>query len=371
MNRQLKKLDIEEVKKRIDDGLIMVNKHPFLDLYIFNYTKKTQYQRLWDEYTIMCRGLIVDGQNNILNNPFQKFYNLGETEETTIQNLPNEMPSITEKLDGMLGILYDENERVAITTRGRFDSPYAEWATNWLRLKGYSIDDFRDECTYLFEIIYPKSKIIVNYGNRAELVLLAVRNNNNGYEIDYIKEAKELGLSYVKEFSAESLNGSDKISDALNYLKKCKGRDYEGFVCKYSNGLRVKIKSADYMRLHKILVGLSSKGIWEILRDKGSVEDILENVPDEFYNWVKKVETRITTEKENIMNRAEIIAKDAKKLNSRIEQSEYIRKCTENCQDIRGVAFFLLDDRVDKAEFSAWKRVRPSGEVFKIDEGDI
>jgi RNA ligase len=365
MNKNKKTFDIEEVKKRIDNGLLTVRKHSFLDLYIYNYTHKTQYQRLWDSYTRMCRGLIVDGQNNILNNPFEKFYNLGETEETMIQNLPCEIPSITEKLDGMLGILYEEGNNPAIATRGAFDSPYAKWATNWLRRKGYSLDDFKLYHTYLFEIVYPGNKIIVNYGDRAELVLIAVRNNNGGRELNHIKEAEELGLSCAKEFSAG--NDNDKISDALKYLEKLKGTEHEGFVCRYSNGLRLKIKSEDYKRLHKILIGLSAKSIWATLRDMGTVEHVLENVPDEFYDWIKKVESEVTVSKNDIMNRSAKIAEDAKKLGSRIEQAEYITNNTKDCNEgLRGVAFFLLDGRIDKAEYAAWQRVRPSGNMEGI-----
>jgi RNA ligase len=319
----------------------------------------------------MCRGLIVDGQNNILNNPFPKFHNLGETEETMIQNLPYEIPNITEKLDGMLGILYEEGDNPAIATRGAFDSPYAEWATNWLRLQGFQMGDFKKGYTYLFEIIYPENKIIVNYGHRAELVLLAVRNNNGcgkgDKELDHIKEAEELGLSYAREFSAG--NGDDKISDALKYLEKTKGTEHEGFVCRYSNGLRLKIKSADYKRLHKILMGISAKDIWMTLRDMGTVEHILENVPDEFFDWVKKVESEVTASKNDVMNRSWQIAEEAKKLGSRIEQAEYIANNTKDGNEyLRGVAFFLLDGRIEKAEYSAWQRVRPAGEVFRTDQ---
>ena len=374
MNKNMRKLDIEEVKKRIDNGLLIVRKHPFLDLYIYNYTHKTQYQRLWDEYTRTCRGLIVDEHNNILNNPFPKFYNLGETEETMIQNLPAEVPSITEKLDGMLGILYEEGNNPAIATRGAFDSPYAEWATNWLRLQGFQMDDFKKGYTYLFEIIFPENRIIVNYGNRAELILLAVRNNNGDgkgdRELDHIKEAEELGLSYAKEFSAGDCN--DKIGDALKYLDRLKGSEHEGFVCRYSNGLRLKIKSADYKRLHKILIGLSAKDIWATLRDMGTVEYVLENVPDEFYDWVKKVESDVTASKNDIINRSAKIAEEAKKLGSRIEQVEYITNNTKDGNEgLRGAAFFLLDGRTEKAEYAAWQRARPSGEIFRANQGDI
>jgi RNA ligase len=372
MNKNMRKLDIEEVKKRIDNGLIIVRRHPFLDLRIFNYTNRTQHERLWDSYTRMCRGLIVDGQNNILNNPFPKFYNLGETEETMIQNLPCEVPSITEKLDGMLGILYEEGDDVAISTRGAFDSPYAEWATNWLRLQGFEMDDFKKGYTYLFEIIYPQNKILVDYGDRAELTLIAVRNNCNDHELNHIKEAKELGLSYAQEFSSDDVRGTDKISGALKYLEKFKGTEHEGFVCRYSNGLRLKIKSADYKRLQKILIGLSAKDIWATLRDMGTVEHILENVPDEFYDWIKKIESDVTASKNDVINRSAKIAEDAKKLGSRIEQAEYITNNTKDGNEgLRGVAFFLLDGRIKKAEYSAWQRVRPSGEIFRTNQGDL
>jgi len=71
-------MDIDEVKKRIDNRLITVRKHPFLDLFIYNYTHKTQYNGLWDQYTERCRGLIMDGNGCVLNNPFPKFFNLGQ-----------------------------------------------------------------------------------------------------------------------------------------------------------------------------------------------------------------------------------------------------------------------------------------------------
>lgn len=357
-------IDVDEIKKRVDDGLITVRKHPFLDLYIHNYTKKTQSDGLWDEYTRICRGLITDKDGNILNNPFPKFFNLGEGEDLMIQNLPAEIPSIAEKLDGMLGILYHEGDNVAIATRGTFDSPYAEWATNWLRLKGYCIEDFKSDYTYLFEIIYPQKKIVVDYGNRAELVLLAVRSNDSDYELDYIKEAEELGFSYAKEFSPNTISGTDKINDALKYLEKRKGTEYEGFVCKYSNGLRVKIKSSDYKRLSKVLTGLSARYIWSSLRETGTVEQIIEVLPSRFHNWVREVERELVESRADIISRASIIANDAKKLDSREEQARYIMKNTDGKKGLGGVAFFLLDNRVDKAEKSAWRMIEPPGEIL-------
>jgi RNA ligase len=358
------KLDMFEIKKRIDAGLISVRKHPFLNIFIYNYTTRTQFDGLWDKYTERCRGLIADGNGNILNNPFRKFYNLGEKEYTRIENLPFETPKITEKLDGMLGITYEEVDNVAIATRGSFESPYAEWATNWLRLKGYRLKDFKKGFTYLFEIIYPGSKIVVDYKGREELVLLAVRNNCSDLELDHIEEAKRLGLSYAKEYYF------DNISDASEYIESRKGTESEGLVVKYSNGLRIKLKSVDYKRLHKILTGISAKFIWESLRDTGSVDGIIDGVPDEFYQWVKKVEMDLNTSKLEVMSKALTIVLGAEKLGSRIEQARYIAECAKDTNGIGGIAFLLLDGKIEKAEFSAWKLIKPSGELFKMESND-
>lgn len=357
------KIDMNEVKKRVDNGLISVRKHPFLDLFIYNYTHKTQHDELWDEYTERCRGLIIDGNGHVLNNPFRKFYNLEQSKETMIRNLPAEVPRIGEKLDGMLGILYEEGDMPAIATRGSFNSPYAEWATNWLRLKGFSLEDFKEGHTYLFEIIYPENKIIVDYKGRAELVLLAVMSNSGNGELDHIKEAQRLGLSYAKEYSF------DNIADAIKYLDGSVGSEFEGFVCKYTNGLRVKLKSLDYKRLHKLLMGVSKRDIWLSLRDTGSVDSIIENVPDEFMSWVKEVEMELKASKMRIMHKALDIVLEVKKLESRIEQFEYATKSTNDELGLRKIVMFILDDKMNKAEFAAWQMIKPSGEVFSVHEG--
>ncbi len=357
------KIDIAEIEKRIAAGLIRMEKHPFLDLYLYNYTTKTQFDWLWDDYTKMCRGLILDSEHNIVAKPFSKFFNLNEMPETMIQNLPAELPSIAEKLDGSLGVIYPENDLPAVSTRGGFYYDQARWATEWLRQKGFTMDDFHHGYTYCVEIVYPGSKNVVNYGNRAELVLLAVLSNSNNHELDYVKEAEELGIPFAKQYDFS------EVSQALEYLKTVRGNVQEGFVCRYSNGFRVKIKSDEYKRLHKILSGVSARDIWTALKNGESLEPLLELVPDEFYRWVKLKEAELNASKNDIMNRAKVVVGDAGKLHSRKEQANYI---LSHASSISGVVFPLLDGHADDAECAAWKMIKPSGEVFKRDEsGDL
>ena len=89
-------------KSYIENGLITERHHPNDEtLKIYNYTPKVQFKRLWDDTTKLARGLIVK-DNRIVAMPFRKFFNLNEIEETKEENLPSEVPEITQKIDGAL-----------------------------------------------------------------------------------------------------------------------------------------------------------------------------------------------------------------------------------------------------------------------------
>ncbi len=62
----------------IDGGYISVQKHPEADYYIYNYTQKTMFEGYWNEYTMICRGLILNADNVVIARPFKKFFNWGE-----------------------------------------------------------------------------------------------------------------------------------------------------------------------------------------------------------------------------------------------------------------------------------------------------
>jgi len=346
-------INYSEIQFRINSGLITSRKHSTLPLEILNYTQKVQFEKLWDPYTKMCRGLILDENHNIVARPFPKFFNLGETPETSIQNLPNEIPQITEKFDGSLGILYFENDLPSIATRGAFESPQALWATNWIRMEGYTNYDFIKDYTYLFEIICPESKNIVNYDFEG-LILIAVISNKNNTELDIIQEAENLGMSYVDHYKFKDLNQAEK------YLKEKSGIELEGFVCKYSNGLRVKIKSDDYKRLHKILSGFSETDIWEALSQGKSLGSMIEIVPDEFFQWIKDTEAKFIEAKNKLITEAMGIYFKASTLKSRKDQAIYIISNTKNSpKGFSGLVFAILDNNIKQAEKSVWNILKP------------
>jgi RNA ligase len=263
---------LEILNKYHKDGLLYNQVHPTLDLTIWNYTEKVQYEGLWDEITLMCRGLVTNSKGEIVARPFKKFFNMEEGKHT-----PTSEFEVYEKMDGSLGICFFYNDEWHMATRGSFTSEQAIKGRELLNKYKYRYSS--TDCTYLFEIIYPENRIVVNYGTNEKLVMLAVIQTNSGEEYDiYDWKYNELGFELVKKY--------DGIKD-YSTLKSMISNDAEGYVIRFSNGDRMKIKGEEYLRLHKIMTNLSTTAVWEILSSGGNIDDILKDVPDEFYKKIK------------------------------------------------------------------------------------
>ena len=162
-------------------------------LTIYNYSKECQHKGEWNETTLNCRGLVLDENDNIIARPLPKFFNDFELEKMGI-NFPKEEFDVYEKMDGSLGILYKEDGIYKIATRGSFDSEQAIEGTKILHEK-YSNIKFKDGITYLFEILYPENRIVVDYGNTRDLVLLAMIDTKTGNDIPL----EDIGIPVVKK----------------------------------------------------------------------------------------------------------------------------------------------------------------------------
>lgn len=269
--------DNELLKAHILNRVVSETRHPeHKNLAIYNYTHIAQHENVWDNVSEQCRGLIIDTDTgDVLARPFRKFYNLNTSfkPETLEANLPSWKPRVLEKLDGSLGILYKYNGVEQIATRGSFASDQAIWASQWYiehmmsKSEPYGIyTHFKQyewpyDYTPLFEIIYKENRIVVSYEYEG-LVLLGLVNNSTGFELsphEVSTWASKNGLRVPQEFIY-----------SLDECKADKSPNTEGFVLQYWNSkapipLRLKIKTDDYVRLHKVITGLNPKGIWEHL----------------------------------------------------------------------------------------------------------
>src|SRR5690348_16903958 len=100
-------MNYEIIKPYIEKKLVSEGVHPENpDVRIFNYTQHCQFEGAWDEVTKQCRGLILNVKTGeVIAKPFPKFFNYGEYTGKG-WTLPKGKCTVTEKLDGSLGILY-------------------------------------------------------------------------------------------------------------------------------------------------------------------------------------------------------------------------------------------------------------------------
>jgi RNA ligase len=340
-----------QIRQAVNDGFITVRKHPKFDLFVYNYTKQTQYDSNWNKLTINCRGLILDAQANLIARPMSKFFNLDEITKyrnhvhdwyglkfSTMFDSPYK---IWDKMDGSLGILYKFDGQYGIASRGSFDSEMAHRATKILHEK-YSHVKFDDEYTYLFEIIYPENRIVINYNCMEDIVLLAKIHKETGREANILDET---------DFIHPKLYDNHDL-DSLAMLAE---ENKEGFVIHFDNGLRVKYKFDEYKRLHKIMTGVTERDIWWRLRNKESLSDLIDKVPDEYYDWIRAVESKLKGKYGAIKNHVmEIYTKMVKDSRPIIKKDVALKY---KDYEYKSILFAIIDGK--EYEETIWRMVRP------------
>jgi RNA ligase len=327
----------------VKEGWLISQIHPSLDLTIYNYSQKTQYEKNWTEENLSCRGLVLNSKGEVVARPFKKFFNLSEVEEK-IPDLPFEA---FEKMDGSLGIFFWYNGDPVFASRGSFTSDQSQMG--WGMLKNLNYDTLEEGITYLFEIIYPENRIVIDYGEEERLILLGAVETKSYKEIPYLvleKFSKDNGFDLVKKW---------KNKKSIPDLVKENDPNREGYVLRFSNGYRVKVKFEEYCRLHKIITNVSNIDIWEKLKENLPIDEIIDKVPDEFYEWVKRTENDLREKFQDILEESEERIYSIKKKLGDSERRIYAEEIKKEKNP--GVLFNLLDGK--SPDQIIWKLVRP------------
>jgi RNA ligase len=270
----------DQLQDLISRKLVSRRPHPSLPLEILNYTPAVMSIPIneWSEALQDCRGLILEQfTGEVVGRPFRKFWNY----EQVLDKIPNEPFEVWEKLDGSLGILCSYDGNVVVATRGSFESEQAFFAMNWIA------DQIREGhrwfppegYSYLVEIIYPQNRIVVDYKDLAELVLLSVMDREG-------KEDWHLFDSSTIFTKAKRINWNFRDPAALAQMERYHPGE-EGFVVRWRNGFRAKVKFEEYKRLHRLITQVSTRSIWELLRSGKETSEIQDRVPEDFRKWVQ------------------------------------------------------------------------------------
>ena len=314
------------------------------DLLQFTYTKAAQYNARWNWFERASRGLIMNAQTGeVVARPFDKFFNWGEGGRKSRSHIVD----ITEKLDGSLGILYRENGAYRIATRGNFESEQALWATDFLN-RNYNLSDLDSALTLLFEIIYPENRIVVDYGDREDLVLIGVRNRHTGDDWFFYPAMYELAHRFG--FSLPQVYHFNSVTDILAATDTLDANS-EGWVVRFADGQRFKIKGDRYIELHRLVTQATFNRVLKAVAS-GQLEMMIAGVPDEFLTDIKIWQAEIAAKVEEVKARVKSAFEQAPKE----DRKTFALWVREHYPDDAPYLFAMLDGRdisdlIYKSEF--------------------
>lgn len=267
---------LEEYK---DKDLLISSDHEDLPLTVWNYSKNTQYIEHWDDITTLCRGLVLDDNGNIIARGFPKFFNYEQRQFD--KSISTEGCRIYDKMDGSFIMLFYYDDQWIVSSKGSFHSDQVFMAQNILNKMYQEDNKFYDKLSknlsYCFELIHPDNRIVVDYKGDERLVYLSSFDVNGVEHFDEYHKFKDRVFAYP-------FGGFDY--DMLKYHNA--HPNAEGYVIRFDNGPRCKIKFDEYIRLHSIATRTSTKDVYKSIVEN-SFDEVIEKSPDELYDSIKRV----------------------------------------------------------------------------------
>ena len=178
--------------------------------------------------------------------PFPKFFNIGEREETSLENIDIIGARYYIKHDGSMATPVLLNNRIIWKTKNSFYSDVANKINNyWVNHKNHDTRKAMRKMlagynyTPIYEYVAPHNRIVLEY-QEEELLYLGFRDNNTGEYIPNFHNRED--IKYHEIFAME---------------------DVEGFVIELQSGELVKAKTQWYLDRHKICTEFNPKKIIE------------------------------------------------------------------------------------------------------------
>lgn len=325
-----------KLQQRIEDGYVRVQKHADKDLWIYNYTQKTELEDKWDDVTLKCRGLVLDKDGNrVIKCPI-KFFNHTDPRHAKVNF---DTCSITEKLDGYyISFKNDKELGLIVTSRGSFNNQYVEEARKFLL--GCDIPVGRTYFAELCMNFAGDEGIIVTKHLTPKLVIWGEQDENQNWQNIYSEQSYTVPLPYCKVMTKD---------ESISYLEK----EVEGVVLVDRNtGDRVKVKTDWFIRRHRLISRCTKKAVWEVLKDGGHITNM--DFPDEFrkemIEWENELRDEFESELVQVFNCANLTEGLSRKevgLTKAIP-SEY-----------KKYSFLLMDGRLGKVRENIWQKIKP------------
>jgi RNA ligase len=337
-----------DITKKVSELIEYAEDHPHListkrnkNLLKFNYTQRTHYEKMWNKFTLVSRGIIVDkDRNEIIARPFDKFFNKYEYDNMEI-DIPDPKATpywITEKLDGVLIIPYLQDEKLKLSTRGSFENKYIDKAYEIMTFDNLPLNDY----SFAFELISPSYSdigfLVTKYDSEA-LILIGIRDKRTQRLLsppELVEMADKLDLKCYKHDYDLS------FAKVLEKREERRGDTSEGWVVFFDGGFLVKVKREEYLDLFKAVKNLNQKIVLQELIN-GTFTDFRRNLPEELENGALEIYSDIKKRKEKVIDfvRKEF---DAIPKKTKTTRKDYFTYITNEKRHIFGYLASLYDD---------------------------
>ena len=267
----------------------------------FNFTEDAFYDKVWNEQTILARGLYIDTDKmKIVARGFNKFFNINEKPETKLQMLEYKLKfpvTCYIKENGFLGLISYHNNDLFITTKSDPSGNFAKYFKDMLysKMSEESINNMKDICknedvTLVFECVDMKNDPhIIEYPDSNIYLLDIIKNDIKFSHCDYnnlVNVANKLNISVKsKAFEISSWpEFYDWYIEVTNPNYMYNNRNIEGFVIEDSNGYMLKIKLFYYnfwKHMRSVAHSTLRSGYYS---RTGSLDSVLAN---DFYNFCR------------------------------------------------------------------------------------
>jgi len=331
------------------------------DLELFKYTRQCSFDKNWNIFTLISRGLILcPSQEKVISVGILKFFNFGE-----IIYLPeNEKFKATTKMDGSYISLFCHNNKWFCATLGSFESEQAIWAEKWLN-ENANTEMLVPGRTYIFECIYRENRIVISYDFEGLVLITGYDEYGNEFLYDdTVEYADKLGTRVVEAPRFSTIDEMIKKADTLSSSE-------EGWVVRFDNGFRIKIKGATYCRIHRIVSNCTPLAVWDMLRTNSDLEVLIEQLPEEFRIDLKSIRRMILTKENLYIQEIEKLYKDTISLSDK----ELGLQMQELCKEFPIAAHFIFSCRKmnflveyknpGKIRNALYSKFRPTADVLE------
>jgi hypothetical protein len=228
----------------------------------FNFSREAFTSKSWNNIVVKARGIFINTlDNSVMARSYDKFYNINEMPETSIESIKNLSYPIEayEKANGYLGIVsWDKvKDELLVASKSTNRGKHSEWLGELLHesVNIYKLGKYlkRENVSAVFEVILPEEDPhIIEYQSK-ELVLLDIIPNS--FKFSTRDQSERVNLISEIHIGKSTLRVKQKIGEYPDFeslmrdLKSGGFNNIEGLVFTDSNGFSFKYKSPYYNAL--------------------------------------------------------------------------------------------------------------------------